>query len=123
MLCSAKFLYLAGSGDLALLFPFLILTILILLQRHLGIAIPLERRENTSGAVASETKQCSEIGVNLLKVGGTAADAVSGDMRPILASQLLRKIPRSSSGRGENGELLVDIYSDGRHGDLCRSDW
>jgi hypothetical protein len=29
------------------------------------------------GAVASESKECSEIGIELLKLGGNAADAVS----------------------------------------------
>ena len=32
------------------------------------------------GAVASESKICSQIGINLLKSGGNAADAVSNGL-------------------------------------------
>ena len=34
--------------------------------------------EDSHGAVASESKVCSQIGINLLKDGGNAADALVG---------------------------------------------
>ena len=37
----------------------------------------LEQRTNTKGAVASESDICSRIGIDLLRSGGNAADAVS----------------------------------------------
>ncbi len=40
-------------------------------------AVRLTRAPGTRGAVASESSICSEIGLNLLKQGGNAADAVS----------------------------------------------
>lgn len=36
-----------------------------------------EVKSNRLGAVASENKVCSQIGIDLLKAGGNAADAVS----------------------------------------------
>lgn len=65
---------------------------LSLLQLALGLAVPPllqqvganpvpEIRQShapgTRGAVASESSICSEIGLNLLRQGGNAADAVS----------------------------------------------
>jgi len=41
----------------------------------------IERRSSansgTNGAVVSEAAECSDIGVDILKIGGSAADAVS----------------------------------------------
>jgi gamma-glutamyltranspeptidase len=37
----------------------------------------LEQRTDTRGAVASESDICSHIGIDLLRCGGNAADAVS----------------------------------------------
>ena len=41
---------------------------------------------NRQGAVASENRVCSQIGINLLKAGGNAADAVSsGNLKSFAA--------------------------------------
>lgn len=37
----------------------------------------LEQQSDTTGAVASESDICSHIGIDLLRMGGNAADAVS----------------------------------------------
>ena len=50
----------------------------------LGHALPVAKREpeqyhesDKKGAVASESAVCSKIGVDLIRIGGNAADAVS----------------------------------------------
>ena len=44
-----------------------------------------EANNNRLGAVASENKVCSQIGIDLLKAGGNAADAVSLAIRNVCA--------------------------------------
>ena len=44
---------------------------------HQAVLGGQEVNNNKLGAVASENKVCSQIGINLLKAGGNAADAVS----------------------------------------------
>lgn len=46
------------------------------LQEILGGASNRQPADNDLGAVASENKVCSQIGIDLLKAGGNAADAV-----------------------------------------------
>ncbi len=46
-------------------------------QAVLGGLRGQEANNNKLGAVASENKVCSQIGIDLLKAGGNAADAVS----------------------------------------------
>ena len=46
-------------------------------QAVLGGLRGQEANNNRLGAVASENKVCSQIGIDLLKAGGNAADAVS----------------------------------------------
>lgn len=41
-------------------------------------AHPTHEAKDTHGAVASEAKECSQIGIELLKKGGNAADALVG---------------------------------------------
>ena len=43
-----------------------------------GNAAPTKRSSNTLGAVSSENTICSQIGIELLKAGGNAADALVG---------------------------------------------
>jgi hypothetical protein len=59
---------------------------LLLVAQHV-LAIPASRNNHRDhryhagdklGAVASETAICSRVGIDLLKAGGNAADAVSG---------------------------------------------
>ena len=63
----------------------LILTFILLAQSSLVISVPLNEHrypvrqheeKDQLGAVASESAVCSRIGVDLLKAGGNAADAV-----------------------------------------------
>ena len=63
------------------------------------------------GAVASESSVCSNIGINLLKDGGNAADAVSGKM-----SCARRYLGLTNSSRA----LIVAV---GRHSVLRRGNW
>ena len=42
---------------------------------------PAPRRFDRRGAVASEVDICSEIGINLLNLGGSAADAVGHPLK------------------------------------------
>ena len=44
---------------------------------HQAVLGGQEVKNNKLGAVASENKVCSQIGIDLLKAGGNAADAVS----------------------------------------------
>lgn len=46
-------------------------------QVLIGDARLQQSNKNRRGAVASENKLCSQIGIDLLKAGGNAADAVS----------------------------------------------
>ena len=62
-----------------------LLAALIYIPRGVSLQIPfipqhLDTQDNTPnhGAVASESKACSQIGVDLIKAGGNAADAVVG---------------------------------------------
>ena len=67
------------SGSLIILFLVWALIIKVAqgTVQHL-IARPQHHDEHDkNGAVASENKICSQIGIDLLKVGGNAADAVS----------------------------------------------
>lgn len=41
------------------------------------VAVPVCAGQDKLGAVASESSICSKIGIDLLKAGGNAADAVS----------------------------------------------
>ena len=52
-------------------------------QAVLGGLRGQEVNNNRLGAVASENKVCSQIGIDLLKAGGNAADAVSLAIRTI----------------------------------------
>lgn len=45
-------------------------------QKLLGSESRQQKSHNRLGAVASENKVCSQIGIDLLKAGGNAADAV-----------------------------------------------
>ena len=55
-------------------------------QAVLGDSRGQEVNNNKLGAVASENKVCSQIGIDLLKAGGNAADAVSLAFRLVGAS-------------------------------------
>ena len=67
---------------------------------HQAVLGKQDVNNNKLGAVASENKLCSQIGIDLLKAGGNAADAVS------LASFLV-------------GAMLTGLEARG-HGALCR---
>ena len=58
-------------------------------QAVLGGLPGAEVNNNRLGAVASENKVCSQIGIDLLKAGGNAADAVSLGFR-LVSSMLMR---------------------------------
>ena len=47
-------------------------------QETLNVGVPLFR-DDRLGAVASENRECSTIGIDLLRDGGNAADAVCSD--------------------------------------------
>lgn len=53
-------------------------------QVALANPIPVCAGQDKLGAVASESSICSNIGIDLLKVGGNAADAVRNMLRPLL---------------------------------------
>ena len=58
-------------------------------QAVLGGLRGQEVNNNRLGAVASENKVCSQIGIDLLKAGGNAADAVSLGFR-LVGGMLMR---------------------------------
>src|SRR5579871_2428361 len=61
------------------LFLLFLLHILIhFLSSQFALAFPISLKEPRLGAVASESSICSQIGINLLKIGGNAADALVG---------------------------------------------
>ena len=62
------------------------------------------------GAVASESSVCSNIGINLLKDGGNAADAVSGKRVAL-------------DGTGALLTRATSITAVGRHSILHRGNW
>ena len=87
-------------------------------QSALGWAFPASGYKRSSdqhelkdrlGAVASESSVCSKIGVDLIKDGGNAADAV--------CLEELRKLHLKLADR-DNFQLAV-----GWHSFLCRGDW
>ena len=91
---------------------------LLLGQSALGWAPPASGYKRSSdqhelkdrlGAVASESSVCSKIGVDLIKDGGNAADAVC-----------LKKLRTSHSelANRDNFQFAVGWY-----GFLCRRDW
>lgn len=91
---------------------------LVLGQSALGWAPPASGYKRSSdqhelkdklGAVASESSVCSKIGVDLIKDGGNAADAV--------CLKELRKSHLELANR-DNIQFAV-----GRHSFLCRRDW
>lgn len=59
-------------------------------QAVLGGLQGQEVNNNRLGAVASENKVCTQIGIDLLKAGGNAADAVSRPCRNVIA--MLRRL-------------------------------
>jgi gamma-glutamyltranspeptidase/glutathione hydrolase len=63
---------------LPFLVPFLLHTLTHFLSSQSALASPTPLQEPRLGAVASESSICSQIGINLLKAGGNAADAVVG---------------------------------------------
>lgn len=75
-----------------------------LLTTQLTIAAPApygKPRDPTLGAVASETALCSRIGVDLLKAGGNAADAMVGTVFCVGVVGMYH------SGLGGGGFMLV----------------
>jgi gamma-glutamyltranspeptidase len=52
------------------------LAVLCLAELELTLAASIGQRWVKSGAVASESKTCSQIGIDLMKAGGNAVDAV-----------------------------------------------
>lgn len=61
----------------------------------------LEQYQNKLGAVASETSICSNIGIDLLRRGGNAADALAGTVSCIGVTSMYH------SGIGGGGFMLV----------------
>lgn len=53
------------------------LALLLVAQNVVAIPYYYGEKKDDNGAVASEAAVCSEIGVDLMKRGGNAADAVS----------------------------------------------
>ena len=77
-------------------------------QAVLGDLRGKEVNNNKLGAVASENKVCSQIGIDLLKAGGNAADAVSLSLR-LVGAMLTRLEARRHSAlcwRHRQGLLL-----------------
>ena len=66
------------------------LAIVLALQIAVIAALSTKRNQheasNSSGAVASESAVCSKIGIDLIKKGGNAADAVGRSQHPVGAS-------------------------------------
>ena len=60
---------------------------------HQAVLGGQEVNNNKLGAVASENKVCSQIGIDLLKAGGNAADAVS--LASFLVGAMLTKLESS----------------------------
>ncbi len=56
--------------------PWILLGALAVTQVALANPIPVCAGQDKLGAVASESSICSNIGIDLLKAGGNAADAV-----------------------------------------------
>lgn len=82
------------------------------LLSQLCSAIPTAQSEpcddadgNKLGAVASESKECSEIGAQILKKGGNAADSMASAEELVLA---------------EASKLIATA---GRYGAMCGGDW
>ncbi|KAN0107880.1 gamma-glutamyltranspeptidase [Hyaloscypha variabilis] len=73
---------------------------LLLLSRHLVNAAPAHGADSL-GAVSSESKTCSEIGIELLRRGGNAADAMVG------TTLCVGVIGMVHSGIGGGGFMLV----------------
>lgn len=61
-------------------------------------------KHHVSGAVASECRRCTQIGIDLLKAGGNAADAVSSES-PALGTEADR-------GVGGRDDLLRRCHGD-----------
>jgi len=53
-------------------------------QVALANPVPVCAGQDKLGAVASQSSICSNIGIDLLKAGGNAADAVRKMLRPLL---------------------------------------
>jgi len=71
------------------------------LLAHAGLATPFHSKDPKLGAVASESSVCSEIGIDTLKKGGNAADA-------LVATQFcIGVIGMYHSGIGGGGFMLV----------------
>ena len=66
-----------------------------------GAKSPLDKEYGSHGAVASETATCSNIGVSLMRQGGTAADAM------VATTLCVGVIGMYHSGIGGGGFMLV----------------
>ncbi|KAF2842696.1 gamma-glutamyltransferase 1 [Patellaria atrata CBS 101060] len=77
------------------------LTALLAFAGQLAFAIPTAHRIPKLGAVASETSECSRVGIDLLKAGGNAADAMVGTVFCVGV------IGMYHSGVGGGGFMLV----------------
>ncbi|KAH8778074.1 gamma-glutamyltranspeptidase [Hyaloscypha finlandica] len=73
---------------------------LLLLNGHLANAVPAHGKD-ALGAVSSESKTCSEIGIELLRRGGNAADAMVG------TTLCVGVVGMQHSGIGGGGFMLV----------------
>lgn len=78
-----------------------------LLPLHLAFSVAIDERQvidkvgNKLGAIASESSECSEIGISMLKKGGNAADAMVGTVFCV------GTIGMYHSGIGGGGFMLV----------------
>lgn len=78
-------------------------------------ALPVSRRQSTSlpplsgknGGVATEVGHCSNIGVEIMKVGGNAADAI------IASGLCVGTVAAYHSGIGGGGFMLVRFNKEG----------
>lgn len=76
----------------------LLLAFVSLLQLNTSLAASIEqvqkRWDVTSGAVSSEDKTCSQIGIDLMKAGGNAADAVSLALTTVIRGDINSRFHR-----------------------------